>query len=76
MLETVGVVAFVQCIEVMNMNVFVLNTGRCGSTTFSKACQHVSNFTSQHESRVGLLGDARLIIQIIISKRIIDFLGF
>lgn len=40
------------------MNVFVLNTGRCGSTTFMKACQHISNFSSSHESRSGLLGDA------------------
>jgi len=42
------------------MNVFILNTGRCGSMTFAKACQHISNFTSAHESRCGLLGEARL----------------
>ena len=42
------------------MNVFILNTGRCGSTTFIKACQHITNFTCDHESRVTLLGDARL----------------
>ena len=41
------------------MNVFVLNTGRCGSTTFAKACGHISNFTCAHESRAGMLGDAR-----------------
>ncbi|MBE9167464.1 hypothetical protein IQ238_07980 [Pleurocapsales cyanobacterium LEGE 06147] len=41
------------------MNIFVLNTGRCGSTTFIKACQHITNFTSAHESRTMLLGDAR-----------------
>jgi len=41
------------------MNIFILNTGRCGSTTFIKACQHISNFTSAHESRSGLLGDER-----------------
>ncbi len=41
------------------MNVFILNTGRCGSTTFIKACQHISNFSSAHESRCDLLGDAR-----------------
>jgi len=40
------------------MNVFVLNTGRCGSTAFIRACEHVSNFTSAHESRAGLLGQA------------------
>lgn len=42
------------------MNVFVLNTGRCGSTTFIKACSHISNFSSAHESLVSELGDARL----------------
>lgn len=41
------------------MNVFVLNTGRCGSTTFIKACRHATNYTSAHESRSGLLGNAR-----------------
>ena len=42
------------------MNVFVLNTGRCGSTTFIKACHNISNYTSGHESRTALLGDDRL----------------
>lgn len=42
------------------MNVFVLNTGRCGSTTFIKACSHIKNYSSSHESRVHLLGQARL----------------
>src|SRR5262245_23428243 len=32
------------------MNVFVLCTGRCGSTTFARACGHMTNFTSAHES--------------------------
>ena len=41
------------------MNIFILSTGRCGSTTIVKACQHISNFTSAHESRTGLLGEAR-----------------
>lgn len=41
------------------MNIFILNTGRCGSTTFIKACKHILNFTSAHESRTGLLGDNR-----------------
>jgi len=40
------------------MNVFVLNTGRCGSTTFIQACRHIKNYTSAHESRSGLLGQA------------------
>ena len=32
------------------MNVFVLSTGRCGSTTFAKACAHITNYTADHES--------------------------
>jgi len=42
------------------MNVFILNTGRCGSTTFVKACEHISNFSCAHESRTHLLGADRL----------------
>lgn len=42
------------------MNVFILNTGRCGSMTFIKACEHITNFSSAHESRCDRLGDARL----------------
>lgn len=42
------------------MNVFVLNTGRCGSTTFIKACRHITNFTCGHESRTAALGADRL----------------
>lgn len=42
------------------MNVFVLNTGRCGSVTFTRACRHITNYTVQHESRSHLLGQARL----------------
>ena len=34
------------------MNIFVLNTGRCGSVTFSKACEHITNYTIGHESRI------------------------
>lgn len=41
------------------MNVFVLNSGRCGSTTFIQACSHITNYTSAHESRAGLVGRAR-----------------
>ena len=40
--------------------VFVLCTGRCGSTTFAKAAAHADNFTAAHESRTHLLGPARL----------------
>ena len=42
------------------MNVFILNTGRCGSTTFIKACQHISNYSAAHESRSTLIGEQRL----------------
>jgi len=42
------------------MNIFVLSTGRCGSTTFIKACKHISNYSSGHESRIGCLGPERL----------------
>lgn len=42
------------------MNVFVLNSGRCGSTTFTAACAHITNYTSAHESRTHLLGSQRL----------------
>jgi hypothetical protein len=42
------------------MNVFVLCTGRCGSVTFVKACSHIVNYTSDHESRVHMVGPERL----------------
>jgi hypothetical protein len=38
------------------MRVFVLTTGRSGSTTFARACAHINNFTVGHESRWGLIG--------------------
>jgi len=42
------------------MNVFVLNTGRCASTTWIKACQHINNFSAGHETRAHLVGVERL----------------
>lgn len=42
------------------MNVFVLSTGRCGSLTFSKACAHMTNYTSGHETRISRIGEERL----------------
>ncbi len=39
------------------MNVFILNTGRCGSATFIKACHHITNYTASHESRSGMVTD-------------------
>ena len=41
------------------MNIFILNTGRCGSTTFIMACRHITNFTCGHESRTSMLGEDR-----------------
>ena len=41
------------------MNVFVLSTGRCGSTTFREACKQVTNFSSGHESRAMHWGETR-----------------
>jgi hypothetical protein len=37
------------------VNVFVLSTGRCASTTIARAFSHATNYTSSHESRVGAL---------------------
>lgn len=31
--------------------VFVLCTGRSGSTTFARACEHITNYTSGHETQ-------------------------
>ncbi len=42
------------------MNVFVLSTGRCGSTTFVRACTHITNYTAGHVSRAGMLGSERM----------------
>jgi hypothetical protein len=42
------------------MRVFVLSTGRCGSTTLARACAWLTNYTSGHETRSRLIGDDRL----------------
>ena len=42
------------------MNVFVLNSGRCGSTTFIKACAHITNYSSAHEFLLTQTGYKRL----------------
>jgi hypothetical protein len=60
------------------VNIFVLCTGRCGSVTFAKACAHITNFTSAHESRVNRLGDERLAYpdaHIEVDNRLSWFLG-
>lgn len=41
-------------------NIFILNTGRCGSTTFIQACNHITNFTALHESCLTYTGGRRL----------------
>lgn len=42
------------------MNVFILCTGRCGSTTFIEACYRITNYTAAHESNRAALGSKRL----------------
>ncbi len=42
------------------MNVFILNSGRCGSTTFIEACRHITNYTAGHETRLRKIGAERL----------------
>ena len=41
------------------MNIFILNSGRCGSTTFIKACSHIKNYTCAHESLLNEIGPDR-----------------
>lgn len=41
------------------MNVFVLTTGRSGSTTFIEACKQITNFSTAHESRTDRIGSDR-----------------
>lgn len=41
------------------MNIFVLCTGRCGSTTFARATAHANNFSIGHESRATEVGSRR-----------------
>lgn len=60
------------------MNVFVLCTGRCGSTTFSKAAAHMTNFTAGHVTRCSLIGNHRLAYppsHIEVDNRLSWFLG-
>ena len=40
-------------------NVFVLCTGRCGSVTFAKSCEHLNNYTVGHESHAKIVGPER-----------------
>jgi hypothetical protein len=43
------------------MNIFCLSTGRCGSTTFAKSFSYAENYTSGHESRSSVVGQARFL---------------
>lgn len=44
----------------MYKNIFILGTGRCGTTTFIKACKHIANYSADHESQSRLIGEDRL----------------
>jgi hypothetical protein len=60
------------------MNVFVLCTGRCGSTTFAKACAHITNYTAGHQTNMRVLGVQRLVYprdHIEVDNRLSWFLG-
>jgi len=60
------------------MNIFVLNTGRCGSTTFIRACQHITNFSCAHESLIKELDAQRFnypVFHIEADNRLSWFLG-
>ena len=59
-------------------NVFVLCAGRCGSMTFTRACEHMSNYSVSHESRVSKYGDDRVdypLYHIEVDNRLSWFLG-
>jgi hypothetical protein len=59
-------------------NIFVLCTGRCGSTTFAKACRYMTNYTAAHESRAHVIGPDRLAYpagHIEVDNRLSWFLG-
>ena len=42
------------------MRAFVLNTGRRGPMTTSRACERLIHCTAGYETRTGAVGDARL----------------
>ncbi len=41
------------------MRVFILSTGRCGSTAIFEACRHIENYTTAHESLSQKFGEER-----------------
>lgn len=52
--------SFTPCFFIRLMNVFILSTGRCGSTTIVRACEHITNYSTSHESRSTFLATERL----------------
>jgi hypothetical protein len=44
------------------LRVVVLGAGRCGTVTFARACSHLDNYSSSHESRIEMLGPERVAI--------------
>ncbi len=59
-------------------NVFVLCSGRNGSVTFAKACAHITNYSSGHESLIREVGNMRFAYpknHIEIDNRLSFFLG-
>lgn len=64
--------------EPLFKNVFVLSTGRTGTLTLTRACQHIKNYSCSHESRSRLLGESRLAYpdcHIEIDNRLVWMLG-
>lgn len=56
----------------------MLGTGRCGSLSFARACEHFSNYTVGHESRARLAGEDRLTFadqHVEVDNRLSWFLG-
>lgn len=59
-------------------NVFVLGTGRCGTVTFARACDHIDGFTVGHESRTQRIAEDRFAYppeHIEVDNRLSWFLG-
>lgn len=52
------------------MRVFVLTTGRSGSTTLYHACQHIENYTVQHEGATHWMKDNHITIDNRLSFRL------
>lgn len=58
--------------------VFVVGTGRCGTTTFARACGHLDNWSAGHETNAKQLGADRFVYprqHIEVDSRLSWFLG-